>query len=53
MPDENDRSWSAQSWRPFVAGEIIEYSVDCTHQEMLTAESVSWYGPQLKLLLES
>ena len=42
-----------QSWRPYVAGDIAEYSVDCTHYEMLTAGSLSVYGEQLKLLLET
>ena len=52
--DESDRSPSAlQSWRPYVAGDISEYSVDCTHEDMLTAESVSLYGQQLKLSLET
>ena len=42
-----------QSWRPYVAGDITEYSVDCTHEDMLTAESLSLYGQQLKLSLEA
>ncbi|MGE5696246.1 MAG: thioesterase domain-containing protein, partial [Candidatus Sericytochromatia bacterium] len=42
-----------QGWRPYVAGDITAYSVDCTHYEMLTAESLSMYGEQLKLLLEA
>jgi thioesterase domain-containing protein/acyl carrier protein len=42
-----------QSWRPYVAGDITEYSVDCTHYEMLTIRSLSVYGKQLKLLLET
>ena len=47
--DESDRSSSLlQSWRPYVVGDITEYSVDCTHHEMLTAESLSMYGKQLK-----
>ena len=54
--DESDRSSSVlQSWRPYVAGDITGYSIDCTHQEMLTTESLSMYGKQLKdsLLLGS
>jgi thioesterase domain-containing protein/acyl carrier protein len=39
-----------QSWRPYVAGDITTYSVDCTHDEMMG--SLSTYGEQLKLLLE-
>jgi hypothetical protein len=37
-----------QRWRPYVTGEITEYSVDCAHLEMLTTESLSMYGEQLK-----
>ena len=42
-----------QGWRPYVAGDITAHSVDCTHGDMMTAESLSLYGPQLKLLLET
>ena len=42
-----------QSWRPYVAGDITGCSVDCTHYEMLTIRSLSVYGEQLKLLLET
>jgi thioesterase domain-containing protein/acyl carrier protein len=42
-----------QSWRSYVAGDITVYSVDCTHQEMMTAESLGLYGQQLKLSLEA
>ena len=49
VEDDSDRSSSVlQSWRPYVAGDITEYSVDCTHQDMLTTESLSMYGKQLK-----
>jgi thioesterase domain-containing protein/acyl carrier protein len=52
--DENDSGSSGlQSWRPYIAGDITEYSVDCTHENMLTAESVSLFGQQLKLSLET
>ena len=40
-----------KSWRPYVAGDITTYSVDCTHHEMLTTASLSLYGEQLKLSL--
>ena len=47
--DQSDRSSSLlRSWRPYVAGDITMYSIDCTHQEMLTTESLSMYGEQLK-----
>jgi thioesterase domain-containing protein len=42
-----------QIWRPYVAGDITEYPVDCTHYEMLTIRSLSVYGKRLKLLLEA
>jgi thioesterase domain-containing protein len=51
--DGGDRSSSAlQQWRPYVAGEITEHSIDCTHEEMLTAESLRLYGRQLQFSLE-
>jgi thioesterase domain-containing protein/acyl carrier protein len=50
--NENDSS-NPQSWRPYVAGDITTYSVDCTHFEMLSTESLSMYGQQLKLSLEA
>jgi thioesterase domain-containing protein/acyl carrier protein len=42
-----------QNWRPYVAGDITEHSVDCTHDNMLTVESLNLYGQQLKILFES
>jgi amino acid adenylation domain-containing protein len=42
-----------QSWRPYVAGDITEHSIDCTHEDMVTAESLSLYGQQLKFSLEA
>jgi amino acid adenylation domain-containing protein len=51
--DESDRSSPPlRGWRPYVAGDITEYSIDCTHEDMLTAESLSLYGQQLKFSLE-
>jgi amino acid adenylation domain-containing protein len=51
--DESDRTPSPlQDWRPYVAGDITEHSIDCTHEEMLTTESLSLYGEQLKFSLE-
>ncbi len=41
-----------QSWRPYVAGNVAEHSVDCTHEEMLTPESLGRYGEQLKTSLQ-
>jgi thioesterase domain-containing protein len=48
--NETDSS-QLQSWRPYVAGDITVYSVDCAHHEMLTTGSLSMYGQQLKLSL--
>jgi thioesterase domain-containing protein/acyl carrier protein len=42
-----------RSWRPYVAGDIKWYSVDCVHYEMLTKGSLGMYGEQLKHLLET
>ncbi len=42
-----------QRWRPYVAGDITEHSVDCTHHAMLSTESLSEYGERLKRLLEA
>ncbi|MDH6196197.1 amino acid adenylation domain-containing protein [Mycobacterium frederiksbergense] len=42
-----------QSWRPYVTGDITAHSVDCTHYEMFTSESLREYGEQLKHSLES
>ncbi|MDR3661836.1 MAG: thioesterase domain-containing protein, partial [Mycobacterium sp.] len=36
-----------QSWRPHVAGDINVHSVDCSHHEMLTIESLTEYGARL------
>ena len=54
LPDERIRSSSPpESWRPYVARHITEYSIDCRHEDMLTAESLSLYGQQLKFSLEA
>jgi thioesterase domain-containing protein/acyl carrier protein len=53
-PDEGIPGLSPlDSWRPYVAGNISEYSIDCRHEDMLTAESVSLYGQHLKTLLNA
>jgi thioesterase domain-containing protein len=52
LRDQVDRSSDlAQSWGPYTAGQILMYSVDCAHNEMLTAESVGMYGQRLRHLL--
>ncbi|ORA07455.1 thioesterase domain-containing protein, partial [Mycobacterium arosiense] len=50
-PDEGDQSM--QDWRPYVTGDINDYLVDCVHQEMMSTESLTLYGQQLRLLLET
>ncbi|MDI3315859.1 MAG: amino acid adenylation domain-containing protein, partial [Mycobacterium sp.] len=50
---QGDRSaFLLESWRPYVSGDIAMYSVDCTHQEMLTSESLSMYDKELKHSLD-
>ncbi len=54
LPDRRMPSSSPlESWRPFVAGHITEYSIDCRHEDMLTAESLSLYGQQLNFSLKA
>ncbi|MGY4647321.1 thioesterase domain-containing protein [Mycobacterium sp. URHB0021] len=43
----------SHSWRPYVAGDVVTYSVDCSHHDMLTSDSLSIYGAQLKRSLEA
>jgi thioesterase domain-containing protein/acyl carrier protein len=50
--NENDPS-HLQNWRPYVAGDITVYPVDCGHHDMMTVESLDMYGEQLKLSLEA
>lgn len=40
-----------EDWRPYVRGDIVEYAVDSTHNEMLNAESLKLFGAQLKAAL--
>ncbi len=50
--DGGDRSaFLSRSWRPHVSGEILMYSVECGHDDMLTSESVGLYGQRLRRLL--
>jgi thioesterase domain-containing protein/acyl carrier protein len=54
LPDEKiPRSSPLESWRPYVAGYIREHSINCRHEDMLTAESINLYGQQLKLSLKA
>ncbi|MBP2455963.1 hypothetical protein [Mycolicibacterium lutetiense] len=38
-----------RSWRPYVSGRVSAFSVDCTHYEMLAADSLTQYGDQLRV----
>ncbi len=51
--ESNRDSSLLQSWRPYVAGDVTEHWVDCTHHAMLSNESLSEYGEQIKRLLET
>jgi hypothetical protein len=49
---QNETSWDLSlQWRPHVTGKITKYPVDCGHLEMLSPESITMYGKQLKLSL--
>ncbi|RAV16351.1 non-ribosomal peptide synthetase, partial [Mycolicibacterium sp. GF69] len=43
----------ARGWRPYVAGSVTVYPVDCSHHEMLTIKSLSAYGKHLRAELDS
>jgi amino acid adenylation domain-containing protein len=43
----------ARSWKPYASGDIRVYPIDCTHDEMLTAESVEMYAGQLRHLIRA
>ena len=50
--DRPDRGpFLSENWRPYISGNIVMYSVGCTHNEMLTPESVAMYGKRLNRLL--
>jgi thioesterase domain-containing protein/acyl carrier protein len=52
-PQDESNSSHLQYWRPYVAGDITVYPVDCGHHDMLTNKSLNTYGGQLGLLLDS
>ncbi|WP_261880028.1 thioesterase domain-containing protein, partial [Mycobacterium marinum] len=41
----------ADSWRPYVSGDITEYPVDCTHESMLNIESLQLFGERIAIYL--
>ncbi|MEU1984151.1 amino acid adenylation domain-containing protein [Nocardia sp. NPDC019395] len=42
---------TADLWRPYVSGEVAEYAVTATHEEMTTAEAFSVIAPRLLIRL--
>ncbi|WP_155765101.1 non-ribosomal peptide synthetase, partial [Mycobacterium colombiense] len=52
--DQGDRSsLLARSWEPYASGDVLTFAVDCTHNEMLVADSVEMYGEQLRRLVRA
>lgn len=52
--DDGDRGARlSRSWAPYASGDIAVHAIDCTHHDMLTAESVARYGEQLRDLLRA
>lgn len=52
--DDGDRGARlSRSWAPYASGDIAVHAIDCTHHDMLTAESVARYGEQLRELLRA
>ncbi len=52
--DQSDRSsLLVRSWEPYASGDVLTFAVDCTHNEMLTAESAEMYGEQLRRLVRA
>lgn len=48
QPDRG--AFLARSWEPFASGKVVVHSIDCTHNELLTVESVDEYGHELRRL---
>nr|WP_224770130.1 non-ribosomal peptide synthetase [Mycobacterium simulans] len=44
---DGDGSPLLQRWWPYVAGNIVEHPVDCTHNEMLAPQSLDLFGRML------
>ncbi|GBE67535.1 hypothetical protein MFM001_39970 [Mycobacterium sp. MFM001] len=42
-----------EDWRPYIAGDITEYPVDCDHTEMMTPGPLRTYADRLKLVLDA
>jgi thioesterase domain-containing protein len=52
-PQDESNPSHLQYWRPYVAGDITMYPVDCGHHDMLTTKSLNTYGEQLRRVLEA
>jgi len=50
---QRESSSFAQCWRPYVSGNITEYSADCAHNDMMNAKALVLYGHQLKIALQA
>ncbi|MGB3284399.1 thioesterase domain-containing protein, partial [Mycolicibacter algericus] len=48
-----DNHRGPQSWSPYASGDVVEYAVDCSHFEMLTAAVLRNYGEQLRSSFDS
>jgi thioesterase domain-containing protein len=49
----NEKDCHLPNWRPYVAGDITVYPVECRHDDMMTAESLNIYAQQLKFLFDA
>jgi hypothetical protein len=50
---DDDTDSDPQNWTPYVTGDITVHPVDCGHDEMMTPQSLSMYGPQLNQSLQT
>ena len=51
--NDDDTDSHPQNWKPYVAGDITVHPVHCGHDEMMTPQSLSMYGPQLNHSLQT
>lgn len=49
--EDDSHSSELARWRQYVTGDITTHSVDCTHHEMMTPESLDRYVERLKISL--
>jgi hypothetical protein len=48
--DEPDDKPTSSSWRPYVTGRVVDYSIDCRHAAMLLPDAIRCYGPKLPMV---